>query len=58
MDLSIIASVSMPNDFNTTEDNEMMYNNNSTNAENIAINKYFFLDKTIYTTFSMRIHLK
>ena len=47
MDLSIIVSVIMPNDFKTTEDKETIYKGNNINAENIAIAKYFFLDKTV-----------
>ena len=47
MDLSIIVSVSIPKDFKTTEDNEMMYKDNNTIDENVAIAKYFFLDKIV-----------
>ena len=47
MELIIIESVSIPNDFKTTEDNEMMYKDNNTIDEDIAIAKYFLLDKTV-----------
>jgi len=47
MDLIMIASVSMPNDFKTTEDNEIMYKDNNSIDENAAIAKYFLLDKTL-----------